>query len=227
MPKPPDLLIQAADFANGSLATLLNGTITKGIRISAALQQDGRCLVGYKVGKNNFIPGAIPVTTSKAQPCCYLDLMHTLFLTERHDLAVATSRYALYLNAEDEEPLFHYDYERNKETYPVAHFQIAVESEAWKEFFGRSDRSGHMQVESLHLPVGGKRYRPSLEDLVEFLILEKFCEPHGGYEAETWKPVVAQHREEFHRLQLAAAIYGDPETARATLAKYDEEHPPE
>ena len=226
MPKPPNLLKQAFDFANGSLAALLNGTITKGIRVSAVLLEDGRCLVGYKVSKNNFITAPIPVTTGKADPRCYLDLMHTLFLTDRLDLAVATSRYALYLNADDEEPLFHYDYERNKEDYPVAHFHIAVESEPWEEFFERSDRTSHMQVESLHLPVGGKRYRPSLEDLVEFLVLEEFAKPHGGYEDNTWKAVVAQHREEFHRLQLAAAIYRDPETTRATLDHYDEEHPP-
>lgn len=70
----------------------------------------------------------------------------------------------------------------------------------------------------MHLPVGGRRYHPTLEDMVEFLITEKLARPKDG-----WKQAVADGREQFRKKQLRAAIRRDPDTARKALAKLDAE----
>jgi hypothetical protein len=69
-----------------------------------------------------------------------------------------------------------------------------------------------------HLPVGGRRYRPTLEDMVEFLITERLARPKRG-----WKRAIADGREEFRKKQLRAAIRRDPDTARDALEKLEAE----
>ena len=92
MRKKPDLLQQAFDFADGSLADLLNRTITHGIKISVALlEDDGRCIIGNGITRKKLIPQIIPLTIDAKQPRAYLDLWHTLYLSPRGFLGVASS----------------------------------------------------------------------------------------------------------------------------------------
>jgi hypothetical protein len=67
-------------------------------------------------------------------------------------------------------------------------------------------------MHKLHFPVGGRRYRPSLEDVIEFLIVERLVDARDG-----WQTVLAREREAFRRLQLRAAIRRDPETTMSAL----------
>jgi hypothetical protein len=60
--------------------------------------------------------------------------------------------------------------------------------------------------------VGGRRYRPALEDILEALITEKILDGKPG-----WPRVIDASRENFGRLQLRAAIARNPEIARAAL----------
>jgi hypothetical protein len=53
-----------------------------------------------------------------------------------------------------------------------------------------------------------------LEDVVEFLIVEGFAEGREG-----WLRALNRHRAGFHRIQLAAALRRDPETAQHALEK--------
>lgn len=69
------------------------------------------------------------------------------------------------------------------------------------------------QLERLHFPVGGRRYRPALEDVVEFLITEGLAVPRD----ERWEDVLRAEREAFQRIQLHAAIRRDPDAGREVL----------
>jgi hypothetical protein len=60
--------------------------------------------------------------------------------------------------------------------------------------------------------VGGRRYRPTLEDVIEFLVIENLADARDG-----WADVLACHRKAWERLQLSAAIRADPGTARDVL----------
>ena len=124
----------------------------------------------------------------------------------------------LSASADPADTLLHYDYERDKpDDYPDAHLQICATSDAWKQVGVRTDGSDRL-LERMHLPVGGRRFRPTLEDIVEFLITEKLAQPKDG-----WKQAVDDGRESFRQKQLRAAIRRDPATARAELTQLDAE----
>jgi hypothetical protein len=72
-----------------------------------------------------------------------------------------------------------------------------------------------VHLQRLHLPVGGRRFRPTLEDLIDFLIIEKLvtdCRPD-------WAEEVAAGRERFRRRQLMAVVRRDPESALESLCE--------
>lgn len=212
MPKQPDLHEQAYDFSE-SLRDLLNRTITHGIPLHAVVfEERGVCLVGHQLSRTNLVPDPIPVTLG-AKPRCYLQLRQTLRMNKAGWLEVTRSSYGVHLEDDFDSPcLFHYDYDREpKNDYPVAHFQVVGESRALATLL---ERAGMPQraLGRMHFPVGGKRYRPTLEDVIEFLIVE------GLVEARTkWESAVQEHRAEYERRQLSAAVTNDPETAQKAL----------
>jgi hypothetical protein len=67
-------------------------------------------------------------------------------------------------------------------------------------------------MSALHIPVGGSRFRPCLEDLVQFLIQE--CRFDSR---ENWRKYVEAGRERWRRRQLAAATRDVPEIAARVL----------
>ncbi|NMO57491.1 hypothetical protein HH310_40770 [Actinoplanes sp. TBRC 11911] len=96
------------------------------------------------------------------------------------------------------------DYERDKVDYPDAHVQINARSEAWDALLVASGKE-RGSLGKLHLPTGGRRYRPSIEDVLEMLIDEGVLDPKPGTRNR-----LAASREKFQRRQLRAAIRRDP-----------------
>lgn len=105
------------------------------------------------------------------------------------------------------EPLLRFDYLRNREFAP-AHINVHAESSALGMLFGRRGGQKLPKLQSLHLPVGGKRFRPSLEDVVEFLIEDFGVEPLAG-----WTDYVEAGRDQWYGYQLGASIRRDQERA--------------
>jgi hypothetical protein len=112
---------------------------------------------------------------------------------------------------DDQALLLHYDYERDKDGYPEAHIQVEATSEAWDELLTSVGR-GKIGVGRLHLPVGGRRFRPALEDLIEAFISDEILEGAPG-----WREFLNESRDDFRRLQLRAAIRREPDIAVAAL----------
>jgi hypothetical protein len=208
--KPPDLRDQARDFA-ARISALLNGTITDGVRVSAVLLPEG-AVVGYNVTSSDpFHLECVPVGLS-GKPRCYVAVNHTLTLDEeRVWLMDAKSFCGLYLDPEPARPVVRYDYERApNNAYPPAHMQIEADSAHLRELCARF--GFERELSRLHFPVGGKRFRPTLEDLVEFLVVEGFAEGREG-----WQDVLQDHRRRYYLNQLRAAIRRDQEEAAAQL----------
>lgn len=134
-------------------------------------------------------------------------------------LMVRSSVFALARDPEMTDELFHIDYERDKQDgYSDAHLQVIGRSDAWDALLtetktGKKPKS----LGKLHLPTGGTRYRPTLEDLLEFLVYEEFCAPHDD---EKFESIVAESRAEFARKQLRAAIRRDLETAKQAVKDF-------
>lgn len=138
----------------------------------------------------------------------YYELTHD---PEGEHLAVARSTVGVSAHPAGHPELFRFDYERDKGGgYPEAHIQVTGESPDLAAALARRDR--RVSLGKLHFPVGGRRYRPSLEDVIEFLVVEGFVEPRPG-----WREVVERSRGQFQRLQLSAAVRRDPDAADRAL----------
>jgi hypothetical protein len=105
--------------------------------------------------------------------------------------------------------LCHYDYERTKEGYPAAHVQIKGDSAALGMLPGRRTAA---ELDKLHFPVGGRRYRPILEDMVEFVISEGYADGRRNHQR-----IIDKHRKEYHEIQLRAAVRRLPDVAIEVL----------
>ncbi|WP_460744453.1 hypothetical protein [Mariniluteicoccus endophyticus] len=127
-------------------------------------------------------------------------------------------------------PVFRYEYDREKEsgTQPAAHIQVHGNHPELQELMlgaGRgttrsSERSGVPDITDLHFPVGGTRFRPCVEDLVEFLIHEFRIEP--SIERNSALQKLAEGRARWREKQLRSAVRDAPWVAREVLASLEE-----
>jgi hypothetical protein len=195
---------------------VLNASVAAGVTLGQVVSKDGRFgFIGFGIAKDRPIAArAFGLSTGAANqtPRLFLDVSYTLRLDDRGThMAVQKSTYGLYRDEEMSAPLAHWDYEREKLDYPEAHLQIDAESEHWRAALrvaGRPDE----KVSHLHLPVGARRYRPTLEDVIEFLVVEKLCDALDG-----WRAVLEAERRRFHLNQLRAAVRNDQSTAAEAL----------
>ncbi|WP_252342150.1 hypothetical protein [Rhodococcus sp. 14-2483-1-2] len=172
-----------------------------------------RATVGYKLDRYNLdAQVGVPLSIG-GEPSLFLGIQMRLECDdEQKYLMVTSSVLVLSVDADLEQTLLHYDYEREKSHgYPEAHVQINATSPDWELSCTRSD--GNVRaLRKLHLPVGGRRFRPTLEDFIEFLILEKLTLGREG-----WERSIKITRDEFHHRQLKAAIRRNPALARQCL----------
>lgn len=215
-----DLEKESRAFKN-ELDELLNRTICSGISLKSILTSTSpqRTIVGYKITRDNQdLTEGIPITTGQ-DPRFYLGLSVRMAPDQAQTFLMVTSSVMILAIAPDvadeSNLLLHYDYERGKADYPEAHLQICASSPAWKKAGQRLDGRERL-LERLHLPVGGRRYRPTLEDIIEFLITEKLAKPLDG-----WETAINESRDRFRNKQLRAAVRRDPESAIAVLKSLD------
>lgn len=197
------------DFAE-TVQRLLNTTICNNVRIGTAVSADPRIVaIGHGVGGSRIDTRRFPVAISKGKPRSWLKVGYSLRMDPSGDhLAVNKSFIEVYAADDDKMALCRFDYERDKQGYPESHLQVYGESVALAAWSGNPRR----QLDRLHLPTGGRRYRPALEDVIEFLIVEGLADGRAG-----WRDVLSAERESYWRIQLRAAIRRDPWTALAAV----------
>jgi hypothetical protein len=182
------------------------------LRLNARLRMsDGSCNLGYQLDALG-VPKLLGLKGPSGDRTVWLLLLFRMKLNEAGYLTVLSSQCYVYPAGDVESgPLLRYEYERDPKTnYSVAHLHVEGTSEPLKqinELTGQSKGLGQ-----LHFPLGGKRYRPSVEDVLEFLIAEEFVAPKEG-----WEEYLDFYRTEYHERQLRAAISASPEVARQAL----------
>lgn len=212
MPSADRLASLARNFAT-KIQHLLNTTICDGVRISTVISEDPNLvLVGYGLAKPSLITEPFLVQIGRRKANCSLDISYRLCLDDASQyLTVISSFFAVYANDAGRSCLCHFDYERDKAGgYPEAHLQVPGESAALQAMSGPA---GKRSLDRLHFPVGGRRFRPILEDVIEFLIVEKLARPRD----DNWKNALDREREAYYRIQVQAAIRRSPEIARQAL----------
>ncbi|MDK6259662.1 hypothetical protein QP119_04390 [Corynebacterium frankenforstense] len=162
-----------------------------------------------------------------------LDLNFRGFISDRHgDLTISQSTIAVWPLAKRRgTQLFRYDYLRKPgREIPAAYLQVAAHRDQFTHLLGFPGRGTHRSrgrakrdlsakvpsVAEYHFPLGGPRFRPCLEDILESLRAE------FGLEVDTnkWKTTPRKARDEWHRIQLTAAILDDPRVAAEILSRY-------
>ncbi|TKR22453.1 hypothetical protein FA014_16340 [Cellulomonas hominis] len=141
-------------------------------------------------------------------------------------LAVRRSSIAVAAEGTDE-PLFRYDFDATSDdNVPAAHLNVHGHRDelvfammaAGHRLRGRARtsavRRGRVpRVSTLHFPLGGHRFRPSFEDVLEMLVREFGLDTRPG-----WRAAVCAGRTRWRAVQLRAAVRDDPEGAAEALA---------
>lgn len=193
----------AFDFSQ-EIQQTLNGTICQDIRIRA-VQRPFEAVPVFTVGsglsrQNLTKPQGFPVRIDKRTPRLWMNLSYQVRLdSAQRYLTVHKSYCGIFSDEDLKTCLCHFDYERDKEQYTGAHVQVHGHSAALEALNRTGDEK--RPLDKLHFPVGGRRFRPCLEDVIEFLIAERLTDGREG-----WQRMVDAGRERFQRTQLRAAM---------------------
>lgn len=105
----------------------------------------------------------------------------------------------------DRTPLLRLEYDSEASVAPAAHWQFHAERGAFAHLLTIASRTRNVRgpgdLSKLHLPVGGERFRPGLEDVLEFLIRD--C---GIDCVEGWEDVIKAGRRRWRIRQLRSAV---------------------
>jgi len=158
-------------------------------------------VIGYRIGRENPIGQPIPLTISQSPAKLYLFVSHTLKLDpEGMYLADSKSTYSLQVGETDDVAFASWDYTREPQNpYPLAHLHVYDTGQRTRSLLDQAERFKD-QAADLHLPVGGRRYRPCLEDVVEFCVLEGLVNKR-----DSWQEALNTHRDLYLDRQLKAA----------------------
>ena len=138
-------------------------------------------------------------------------------------VAVDTAEFHVFAS-QDREALFRYEFVRNmRSPIPCAHLQIHGHRDALAHTMtragSRTQRSkkrradgASPRMDELHFPLGGARFRPALEDVLQMLV-----EEFGVDAADGWRKHLEEGRERWRRIQTRAVVRDAPDEAVATL----------
>ncbi|MDX2732848.1 hypothetical protein [Streptomyces sp. PA03-2a] len=144
--------------------------------------------------------------------CCW-DGSSTFMATDQADVHV------FYAGVPD--PLLRYEYVRSSKEPPGAHVQVHAHRDEMAYLLRLAEKGRPKQglkrnrlprLSEMHLPVGGHRMRPALEDVLLFLKREFAIDTVEG-----WKTVIDEHLRDWRLMQLKTAVRDAPDTAAQVL----------
>lgn len=154
---------------------------------------------GQTVDENGREHGGVPLCVNDVQ-LAWLRVNYLLRPDRMQQyLAVAGSKYWV-VSKKERSPLFRYDYRYEAATEPHSHIQLHAERGAVSHLLTRTGHTSPHDLSTLRFPTGGSRFRPGLEDVLQFLIGD--C----GFDClDGWKTAVKEHRARWRAIQTRAA----------------------
>jgi len=118
----------------------------------------------------------------------------------------------------DRSPLVRLEYNADMRKAPTSHWQIHAERGALSALLAYAHSLDRVDdphdLSRLHFPTGGERFRPPLEDFLEFMIRE--C----GFDAvEGWETAIEQGRKRWRLVQFRTAVRDLQQDAAEVLKK--------
>jgi hypothetical protein len=126
-------------------------------------------------------------------------------------LAVEESTYDLFAEV-DRAPLLRIHYRRYQQSEPAARIHVHGHRGALSHLLSQTGHESPHEMASLHVPVGGARFRPCLEDFIQFLVCECLLNAEAG-----WRAHVDAGRERWRLRQAAVVARDAPEVAARVL----------
>ncbi|MFI7523784.1 hypothetical protein [Micromonospora globbae] len=136
-------------------------------------------------------------------------------------LAVDKSFFHVRLDEKDT-PLFRYEYVRSAgRAIPCAHVQLHAHRDELvylMTFSNKGRPKAHRRkgtvprLAQLHFPLGGHRFRPCLEDVLQMLVFE-----FGLDTQPKWLEAIEKGRTDWREMQLKAAVRDAPDSAAEVL----------
>jgi len=217
-----DLQSQAEAFAT-TLTSLLNATVCDGAQLDVTLLPGGSTALVSPVQRRRAVNwGVVDLVGSGSPSRLGIKMFFRVRLDShgRH-LAVDTSSFGLCVNKQTGNCAVRIDYDRGEGSEPDKPDRHS-RSAAHVHLNGASAEIGYaralcgyppLPLDKLHLPVGGRRMRPTLEDFIEFLVSEHLApEPKPD-----WWTALATSRAEWVSRQVRATVRRAPEDAIAQL----------
>lgn len=218
------------DFA-GRLTSMLNATVTTDAAVTVFMYEDQDLAIVAPGAKSQKLSDVemVPLHTSskkeerEAAPL-WLNVWFLVGLDDEGEhLAVQRSGFGLCVKPSSGLQPIRIEYDRRLAgNRQAAHVQIAGDSAALGVAYtlaGQEMKALH----KLHIPLGDRRFRPSLEDFIEFLVQERLVtDLHPG-----WRKVLEESRGDWIGRQVRAAVRRHPETAVQQLERmgYEVTHP--
>lgn len=209
---------RSAEFAtqiqatlDGSLSTTLDDSLSGGRQVvSVGLPERDRFVVKLEKGKMPLAIGG------EVMGYLMFSMDQQLDQSARY-LKTTWSKIVIYAKL-DKTPLLRLEYDSNMRVAPIAHWQIHAERGAMSYMLSKAHQDNPRSVQkphdfsSLHFPLGGERFRPCLEDVLQFLIEEVGVDAVHG-----WRNVVETGRSRWRAMQLRSAVRDSPADAASTL----------
>lgn len=207
----------ATKFAN-DLTSLTRGVLGEDTPRFAALNMGARVQVSPVSADERElrIPVSIndePVLSLRARYFCCWDGSSTFLATDQADIHLH------YVDIPD--PLIRFEYVRRSKEPPGAHIQVHAHRDEMAYLLRLADagrpRQGFKRrklprLSEIHLPVGGHRMRPALEDVLLFLQREFAITTAPG-----WRAVIDERLRSWREIQLMSAVRDAPEAAAEVL----------
>ncbi len=128
-------------------------------------------------------------------------------------LAVQESTFELHAEG-DRTPLLRLDFLKSAKRVPAAHWNVHAERGSMSRLLARSNPEHVGLLSKVHLPVGGTRMRPCLEDVLQLCLIELDIDRHPGA-----MDAIEAGRERWRRSQAAALVRDAPDEAVRVLSE--------
>jgi len=198
---PPSLEEQAERFGD-DVTRVVNGAFGIDPKIQV-IQSRGRYVIKLAVPLK--VKGE-ELATLTISIWCGPDTADTYLAVEKSSFTVAAQV--------TREPIIRFDYDRVVHSKPSSHVQIHAHRGELTALLSKAGHKTPHSIAALHIPTGGPRFRPSIEDIVEFLIAD------WGFDGATgWRDVIEESRISFRRIQARSVVRDVPEEAAAVLTK--------
>lgn len=113
-----------------------------------------------------------------------------------------------YFRAVGRVPLLCLDFLKDANKVPIVHWKVHAERGSMSRLLARSNPEHVGLLSKVHLPLGGARMRPCLEDVLQLCMVEFDIDHHDGA-----KEAIATGREGWRRAQVGALVRGSPAEA--------------